>query len=190
MSVAARDRPSPPAIVGRLEAMSNRYRGNSVVAMRTHPIPRAYRSFFRQIGLDPDSRRIPSEQAALSRLMHGGFRSSGLVKDALLISLIETGVPVWALDADLVGEGGLGIRASVAGDRLGTTELGDHLVAGRLVVADYRNVHGLLFGGPAPGHGVERQTRRIVLFSVAVEGVPSIHVEEALWVCVEVLRSG
>ena len=35
--------------------------------MRTKPIPQAYRAFFRQIGLDPDVDRIPSEEAARRR---------------------------------------------------------------------------------------------------------------------------
>ncbi|MHB8695313.1 MAG: hypothetical protein ACYDHH_29140 [Solirubrobacteraceae bacterium] len=189
VSVAGCAGSSPSGIVGRLQLMSNRFRGTSVVAMRTHPIPRAYRAFFRQIGLDPDTTRIPAEEAALTRLMHGGFPSSGLVKDALLISLIETGVPVWAIDADQVAEGGLGIRTSISGDRLGTTEYGDFLEPGRLVVADASCVHSLLFGAIAPGHAVTRRTQRIVLFSVAVEGVPAIHIEEAMWLCVEVLNS-
>jgi DNA/RNA-binding domain of Phe-tRNA-synthetase-like protein len=158
--------------------------------MRTHPIPHAYRSFFRQIGLDPDTSRIPSEQAAVARLLQGNFRSRNLVDDALLIGLVETGVPVWALDADLVDVGGLGIRVTVDGDRLGTTEYGSHLPSGRLAVADERCVHALLFGDVAPGHGVSRSTSRIVLFAVGVDGVPAIHVEEALWATVEVLNVG
>ena len=189
ISVAGADARSPGPVVSRLQMMSNRFRGGSVVAMRTHPIPRAYRSFFRQIGLDPDTTRIPSEEAALARLMHGGFRSNGLVKDATMIALIETGVPIWALDADHVREGGLGIRTSETGDRLGTGEYADYLEAGRLVVADASRVHGLLFGEIAPGHCVTRRTRRIVLFSVGVDGVPSIHIEEALWLCAEILAS-
>jgi DNA/RNA-binding domain of Phe-tRNA-synthetase-like protein len=189
VSVVGGEQPTPKPIVGRLQMMSNRFRGGSVVAMRTHPIPRAYRSFFRQIGLDPDTTRIPSEEAALARLMHGGFRSNGLVNDAITIALVETGVPIWALDADHVGEGGLGIRTSASGDRLGTTEYGDYLEPGRLVVADASCVHGLLFGALAPGHGVSRRTRRIVLYAIGVDGVPSIHIEEALWLCVEVLGS-
>ena len=44
---------SPREVKRRLRALSNRYRGASVVAMRTQPIPNAYRTFFRQIGLDP-----------------------------------------------------------------------------------------------------------------------------------------
>src|SRR5437868_10838129 len=111
--VPARREHSPPEVKSRLRGLSNRYRGASVVAMRTQPIPHAYRSFFRQIGLDPDIDRIPSEEAAVSRLLHGGFRSQGALEDALLVALIETGVPVWALDADLIDPGGLGIRPTV-----------------------------------------------------------------------------
>jgi hypothetical protein len=29
-----------------------------------------------------------------------------------------------------------------------------------------------------------------VLFAVGVEGVPAIHLEEALWICAEVLGTG
>ena len=55
------------------------------------------------------------------------------------------------------------------------------------MVADARCVHALLFGELAPGHGVEAAHRRIGLFSVGVDGVPAIHIEEALWICVETL---
>ncbi len=187
ISAPAPRRASPRAVVNRLKDLSSRYRGGSVVAMRTQPIPSAYRTFFRQIGLDPDVSRIPIEQAAVLRLLHGQFRSSNLIDDALLLGLIETGVPIWALDADRVDPGGPGIRTSLSGDRLGTTELGDHLEPGRLVVADANCVHALLFDDVAPGHGVSSTTERIVLFSVGVDGVPSIHIEEALWVCIEAL---
>jgi DNA/RNA-binding domain of Phe-tRNA-synthetase-like protein len=187
-TVEARPRPSPQAVKQRLRGLSNRYHGASVVAMRTQPIPHAYRAFFRQIGLDPDATRIPSEEAAVERLMHGGFRSIDSVSDALLIGLIETGVPIWALDAELVDAGGLGIRTTVEGEPFGSA--GHPLPSGRLVVADAHGVHSLLFGAIAPGHGVTSRTRRATLFSVAVEGVPAIHVEEALWATLEVLTAG
>jgi DNA/RNA-binding domain of Phe-tRNA-synthetase-like protein len=183
-------RNSPRAVSQRLKDLSNRYRGASVVALRAQPIPHAYRAFFHQIGLDPDVSRIPIEEAAVGRLMQGQFRSTNLLDDALLIGLIETGVPIWALDADLVHPGGLGIRATVDGDRLGSTEYAHHLAPGRLVIADAQRVHALLFGEIAAGHGVGPRTGRMALFSVGVEGVPSIHLEEALWICVEVLASG
>jgi DNA/RNA-binding domain of Phe-tRNA-synthetase-like protein len=158
--------------------------------MRTQPIPHAYRSFFRQIGLDPDVTRIPSERVAVQRLMQGQLRSTNLIEDALLVAVVETGIPVWALDADTVDAAGLGIRLTRAGDRLGSTELGNYLPAGRLAVTDPRTVHALLFDEEvAPGHRVGPRTSRVTLFTVAVEGVPAIHVEEALWVSVEVLNA-
>ena len=187
--VAGARRSSPPEVIARLRQLSNRYRGASVIAMRTQPVPHAYRAFFRQIGLDPDVHRIPSEHAAVQRLLHGEFRSSGALQDALLIALVETGVPVWALDADVVDPGGLGLRATTDGEHLGAGEQAYLLGAARLVVADARCIHGLLFGELAPGHAATARTKRIVLFSVGVEGVPAIHVEEALWVCAEALRS-
>ncbi len=190
MTMPRGPRSSPTALVRRLGALSNRYRGASVVAMRTQPIPHAYRTFFRQIGLDPDVDRIPSEQVAVSRLLYGGFRSHGALEDALMVALIETGVPVWALDADLIDPAGLGIRATVEGDVLGTGEHAHGVPPGRLVVADARCIHAMLFGQVAPGHGVGPRAQRVAVFSVGVEGVPAIHVEEALWVCAEALRTG
>jgi DNA/RNA-binding domain of Phe-tRNA-synthetase-like protein len=189
LTVEARRRHSPPELGRRLAALSNRYRGASVVAMRTHPIPHAYRSFFHQVGLDPDVDRIPSEGAAVARLLQGGFSSQDLLEDALLIALIETGVPVWALDADVLDASGPGIRTSAPGERLGTRQDAPALPPGRLVVADGRCIHAPLFGEVAPGHGVSGRTRRIALFTVGVDGVPPIHLEEALWVCVEALRT-
>jgi DNA/RNA-binding domain of Phe-tRNA-synthetase-like protein len=178
---------STPAIARRLLELSSRYRGASVIAMRTQPVPQAYRTFFRQIGLDPDTERIPSEQVALERLLVGGFRPRERIEDALQIALIETGVPVWALDAATLHPGGLGIRVAGEADRLGSHPQGPLLAPGRLVVADASRIHALLFGPVAPEHEVRVDTERVALFAVGVEGVPAIHVEEALWICLEAL---
>ncbi len=186
--IAARNGASSRAVKLRLRDLSNRYRGASVVAMRVQPLPHAYRAFFRQTGLDPDATRVPSEEVAVDRLLQGGLRSEGMPEDALMIALVETGVPVWALDADRVDPGGLGIRLTTSGEAFG--QAGYPLAAGRLVVADSDRVQGLLFGPLAPGHEISRRTRRMVLFTVGVDGVPDIHLEEALWVCHDVLRSG
>jgi DNA/RNA-binding domain of Phe-tRNA-synthetase-like protein len=188
VTVRGRVRPSPPSLRRRLQDLSNRYRGAEVVAMRTKPLPHAFRSFFRQIGLDPDVRRIPSEEAAVARLLQGGFRSIDLVTDACLVALIETGVPVWALDADLVDESGPGIRAATTADAGGSATRPEFVPPpGSLVVADARRVHSVLFEDPAPGHGVGPRTRRVMLYAIAVDGVPEIHLDEALWCGLEVL---
>ncbi|MGB9184928.1 MAG: hypothetical protein WCB67_12765 [Solirubrobacteraceae bacterium] len=178
---------SPRSVVRTLKELSNRYRGASVVSMRTKPIPQAYRTFFRQIGLDPDVDRIPSEEAAVQRLLHGGFRSVELIADACLIALIETGVPVWALDADHVDAGGLGIRTTTEADAAQARVDGRYLEPGTLAVVDAATVHGLLFAAPEAGRGVGARTQRVALFAVGVDGVPAIHLEEALWICLELL---
>jgi DNA/RNA-binding domain of Phe-tRNA-synthetase-like protein len=187
--VEARVRGSSREVRRRLRGLSDRIGGAGVVAMRTRPVPHAYRAFFRQVGLDPDTARIPSEEAAVRRLLQGGFESRDTLQDALLIAVVETGVPVWALDGGAVDLASLGIRAAVAGERLGGrgSAEGVPLASGQLVVADADRVHATLFGEPvawcAPGSAL----REIVLYAVAVEGVPAIHVEEALWAATEVL---
>ncbi len=189
-ALEARVRPSPREVRQRLRALSDRYGGAGVVAMRTKPIPHAYRAFFRQVGIDPDVERIPSEEAAVRRLLQGGFHSRDTLQDALLIALVETGVPVWALDARVVALHSLGIRLAVVGDRLGSAPDGPPLPAGQLVVTDASRVHARLFDEPAAAHAPGPGHGRIVLYAVAVEGVPAIHMEEALWVATDVLEPG
>jgi DNA/RNA-binding domain of Phe-tRNA-synthetase-like protein len=186
----ARVRASPRDVRRRLRELSDRVAGAGVVAMRTQPIPHAYRVFYRQVGLDPDAARIPSEEAAVRRLLQGRFQSRDTLQDALLIGLVETGVPVWALDARRVEVDSLGIRTARSGERLGGSPDGLALPAGQLVVADAARVHASLFGEPAPDHAPGPGAQRIVLYAVAVEGVPAIHVEEALWVCTDLLEAG
>jgi hypothetical protein len=179
---------SPRVVQDRMRELSNRFRGAQAVAMRREPVPAAYRVFFRHIGLDPDVVRTPIEAAVLERMMKGGFLSGGMLEDVLLIALLDTGVPVWALDAERV-EGPLGIRASVAGERLGATPDAAELPAGPLVIADASTPLAILFGEPAPGHAPQARSRRLALFAVQVAGVPELYAEEALWVCGSSLQS-
>ena len=190
--VETRVHASPRDVRRRLRELSDRVAGAGVVAMRTQPIPHAYRAFYRQVGLDPDAARIPSEEVAVRRLLQGRFQSRDRLQDALLIGLVETGVPVWALDAGRVEVDSLGIRTAASGERLGSSADGLPLPAGQLVVADAARVHATLFGDPVPGHAVGPRpgTQRIVLYAVAVEGVPTIHIEEALWMCTDLLGAG
>ncbi len=60
---------------------------------------------------------------------------------------------------------------------------------GRIVVADERGPIAELFGPPAPEREPGKQTTRIQLFAVVVEGVEAMIVEEALWICAETLQS-
>jgi DNA/RNA-binding domain of Phe-tRNA-synthetase-like protein len=178
---------SPRGVREHLEALAARMHGAEALVLRQRPIPHAYRVFFRHIGLDPDVTRVPVEAAAVERLVHGGFPSRGLPGDALTIALVETGVPLWALDAGAV-DGRLGLRASEAGERLGGERDAPELPAGRIVVVDGRGPVAPLFGEPASSHAVTRRTRELLLFAIVVAGVPAMAVAEALWACAEALR--
>ena len=174
--------PSPADVIAVLREMSSRFRGGKAVQLRREPVPAAYRVFFRHIGLDPDVERTPIEAAALERMLRGGFPTGGLLEDVLLIGLLSTAVPVWALDADSL-DGPLGIRTSVEGERLGRSPRAAPLPAGRLVVADASHALAVLFGELAPAHSPGPSTKRVQLFTVQVAGVPTIYAEEALWTC-------
>jgi DNA/RNA-binding domain of Phe-tRNA-synthetase-like protein len=178
---------TPPEIKERLRKLSDRYTGGKAVHLRQEPIPWAYRVFFRQVGIDPDDHRTPAEQAALDRMKHGSFRSRNLLDDALVIATVETGVPVMALDADKVTTP-LGLRLSQDDERLGGD--GRPLSVRQIVVADPDRSVAVLFGDISEERGVDPGTKRMLLCSVQVKGVPEISVEEALWTVTEVLRTG
>jgi hypothetical protein len=173
---------SPPEVRGRLRELSNRFRGARAVGIRREPVPAAYRVFFRQIGLDPDVVRTPIEAAVMERMLSGGFPPSSLLADVLLIALLDTGVPVWALDSEAL-DGELGIRASGEREPLGRSANAPPLPAGRLVVADSSAALAVLFGELACGHEPRAGSTRVTLFAVQVEGVSTLYVEEALWAC-------
>lgn len=187
IEMPAPPRRSVPSVKAQLRAQSSRFHGAQALTMRRQPIPHAYRVFFRHIGLDPDTTRTPIEAAAVERLMRGGFESRNRIDDALLVALVETGVPVWALDAAKLG-GPLGIRPARSGERLGQGELAHDLPEGRLVVADADRPLAVLFGDLAEAVLPGKATTRLRIFTVQVAGVPAIHVEEALWACANALE--
>ena len=183
---------SPRGVRERLRLISSRMTGGRAVNMRQEAIPAAYRIFFRQIGIDPDDTHTPPEQAALDRMRHGEFRSYGLMWDAVTIATGETGVGVFALDADTVS-GEPGLRLTAPGETLGKTELVEGegawpLSEGQIVLADSEGALAILFGRIAPEHEVTKETKRAMLLSVRVGGVPDISVEEALWLAAELVE--
>jgi DNA/RNA-binding domain of Phe-tRNA-synthetase-like protein len=184
--VAARPGRSPRHLRERLRLLADRITGARAIDLRAEPIPHAYRVCFRHLGLDPDTDRTPIEAAVLERLRVGGFPSRGLVPDALLVALVETGVPVWALDDARVA-GRLGIRPARAGERLGRGGPAGDLVPGRLVVADEAGPVAVLFGPPSAAHAVGARTTALRLYAIQVAGVPAIHVSEALWIAADAL---
>jgi DNA/RNA-binding domain of Phe-tRNA-synthetase-like protein len=187
---------APHGVRQRLAALSNRFNGAKAVNMRREPVTAAYRVFFRHIGLDPDVVRTPIEAAVLDRMFDGGFLSKCLLADVLLIAMLDTGVPVWALDAQSI-DGEVGVRTSRAGEILGRAGDSQEVAqgeaqavgAGQLVVADARGALALLFADPAQPYRPSGRSRRIVLYALQVAGVPWLAVEEALWICRSALEA-
>ena len=105
----------------------------------------------------------------------------------MLIALLDTGVPVWALDAESL-DGPLGIRISIDGEALGRAPSAAPLPPGRLVVADASAALAVLFGELAAAHAPGPRTRTLRVFAVQVPGVPTLYAEEALWSCREALE--
>lgn len=186
IAVEGRPRRSPRPVARRLGELSDRFYGSHAIHMRERPVPWAYRVFFRQIGLDPDQTRTPVEQLALERLQRGAFKARGLPEDALTIATVETGVALRAFDADRI-EGALCIRDSAPGESLAGRP--GKLAHGTLVIADERRPAGLLFGATGEGREVSRDSRRIAIAAIQVEGVPQMAVDEALWLAAGTLAA-
>ena len=184
---ASSPRRSPQEVRRRLGQLSNRITGGHVIHMRQDPVPWAYRVFWRQVGIDPDTDRTPVEQIALDRLQWGGLRSRNLLDDAITIATIETGVPVVAFDAALVGTA-IGLRLTGDDESLGGS--GRPLSSRQIVVADEERTLAVLSGEVAEDFGVTPATRSMVLGSIQVKGVPQISVEEALWTVADTLTAG
>ncbi len=174
------------ALKQRLALLSDRFAGPQAIQLRRRPIPWAYRVFYRQIGLDPDHQPTPVEELALERMKKGAFVSRSLLDDALTIANIESGVSLLAFYADRVVPP-LGLRPSRAGERL-EGRPGERPI-GTLVVADQRRPISLLFGAFSRGRGVSPKSRRMLLCSIQVKGVPDIAAEEALWLAAEALEA-
>jgi hypothetical protein len=171
--VPAAGGPSPRELRERLRGLSDKLRGAQAVALRGRDVPHAYRVFYRHIGLEPDEVRVPIEALVLERLLRGEYPSRGRLPDALAIACIETGVPVWALDAGRL-TGAPGVRLDEAR---------------RLVLADEQRPLALLFETPGPPFAPDRDSTRLVLVTVVVPGVPALFAEEALWIAGEALAA-
>ena len=184
LTLAARSGRTPTPVRARLRRLADRYTGGHVVHMRQDPVPWAYRVFWRQVGVDPDSDRTPVEQLALDRLKWGGLPSRNLLDDAITIATLETGVPVIAFDAGRIGAR-IGLRLSGEDESLGGSE--PALPERRIVVADEHRPLALLGGEVAHERGVTQATERITVAAVQVKGVPLISVEEALWIVADTL---
>ena len=159
------DPQSDPGVAERLGLLASRFNGRQAIEMRQAAVTAAYRAFYRQIGINPEEQRTPAERAALDRLLSGGNQPQGRVADALLLALLETGVPVYCFDPALV-DGPVGI---------------DLTKSGTLVLADDVQELGELFSEADNRFHASPNQRDLLLVAVGAPGVPRITIDESLW---------
>jgi DNA/RNA-binding domain of Phe-tRNA-synthetase-like protein len=177
---------TPRGVRERLGAAATRLRGPDMVALRSRTVPQAYRTAFRQLGLDPDVSRSPIEAVIMDRLMHGGLGAGDRIDDALTLGIVETGVALSAFDEDTL-RGELSLRAARAGETLSHGVYADEVGEGALVLADNTGPVALLFGRVSDPHAPGRRTKRVRVVATVVPGVPPAHVDEALLLAAEAL---
>ncbi|MCK9250569.1 MAG: B3/4 domain-containing protein [Solirubrobacteraceae bacterium] len=178
-------RRSPREVRERLKHLSGRVDGNWAMELRRQDVPAAFRVFWRHIGIEPDEVRPPMEEEVVQRLRRGGFRTTGMPSDAARIALVETGIPVWAWDAAQV-HGAIGIRRAREAESL-DGEPARPLDPGTLCIADDERPLTALTGDPSRHVEVGKSTREVVVVALAVAGVSSLYVEEALWIAADLI---
>ena len=183
LALALRSCPGPvtgdPGVSERLGSVASRIRGRSAIEMRRETVPAAYRAFYRQVGLDPDTEMTPVEAAIARRLFDGGVTAGDPLHAALELAVLETGAPVYALDSEaLVGTPG--IRTSRPGEELAGADGIAVRAPGRLVVADEAGPLCLLFGEPHGRGAPSASAPELLLLAPGVPGVAPMVLDEAL----------
>jgi DNA/RNA-binding domain of Phe-tRNA-synthetase-like protein len=178
---------SPEWAKQRLRHLSTSVRGMDLLRTNNSEAPGAYRELFRSVGRDPDDDRPPLEEAYFERLLRGGFEHVGIPADALTITLAETGIPIWAVDAGLIS-GELGIRRSLPGEIPVPRGIDPDVTAGHLVVADDHGIVAELCREPRSLRAIGRETTELLLYSVKPRAITEMRAHEAFWMCARMLE--
>ncbi len=175
LSCQCSDHSCDPGVGERLALLASRFNGRQALELRQQQVPAAYRSFFRQVGLDPDQQPTPIEQAVLGRLLSGGNLPQDRISDGLLLALLETSVPVVAFEASAVAPPII-IRGAEHGELVKDVEL----EPGALILADGQRPLCQLFSAPEPPLAAAAKSESLLLVAVVVPGVSEIASDEAL----------
>jgi DNA/RNA-binding domain of Phe-tRNA-synthetase-like protein len=143
---------TPAGLADELALAGQRMRGATIVMASTGTIAAAYRSFARQLGMDPAAVSGSAEAVAMRRLLSGGFLPTGVPNDAATLATLEFGPPITVFDAGLL-HGGLRIDRATVG--------GQQHAAGDLVLADQQQEVGRLFAEPFAQFQSSRKTKAL-----------------------------
>lgn len=161
-----------------LALAADRIRGASALTASTAPVAASYRSFLRQLGMDPEAVECTADAVVRRRLVEGGLAPSFAVRDAAALVALELGVPLMAFSC-----GDSPREVSI----IRSTESGALHAEGDLVVS----VDGVpvcrLFGQAFPSREVTKGTRRSLLVAVRAPGVSELLCAAAIERCAELI---
>lgn len=169
----------------QLEQLSDTVDARRAIGLRERKVVSAYRVFRRQLGLDPDVDHGPLEAAIVERMLRGAFLPQSLPADACTIATVETGVPVWAINADSL-VGALGIRVASPGEAIGRGPDAAPVADESLAIADESGPLAILFRSPDPAVAPSPTGRSIGLFAIRVPGALKPAIDEALWLAASI----
>ncbi len=169
----------------RLALLASRLNGRQALELRQQHVPAAYRSFLRQVGIDPDQQPTPIEQAVLGRLLSGGNLPQDRLSDGLLLALLETSVPVVAFDAALTSPP-IEIRGAADNELVA----GVGVEQGTLILTDSRQPLCQLFASPQPPLAAGAKSDRLLLVAIIVPDVSAIVGDEALTIAAAAISGG
>lgn len=178
------NRPSTQArrdIKERLGLLAERIDGPRVLRHHEGVIPHAYRVLFQQMGIDVDQHPTPSDALMRERIAYGSFRASSVVQDALKVVILETSVAVWAIDSAAIVDGLVLRTPSGDADASRSAPVVPLLSDGDELVAPVGSA-------PQAPYAVRRKTKDLRLVALQCDGVPAMHVEEALWLASSLLH--
>ena len=164
-----------------LDHAADRITGATAVLATTEPIAAHYRALRAQLGMDPDSGSGTLESIVRRRLLEGGFRADGIPGDALALTTLETGVPLWALALEPAQTGDPTIDPALSLDvdkKTGAVSIFN----GDLPVC-------ALFGEPVSGAVVSKKSGSFLIVALVAPGVLSEVCELAVGRAVELCQS-
>ena len=158
---------------------ADRIRGASALTASIAPVAAAFRSFMRQLGMDPEAVDWTADAAMRRRLIEGGLPPTFWLRDAATLAVLEFGAPLMLFEHEAMPRD-VELRSA---DSEGALH-----AAGDLVVAADGVPLSRLFGPPFPEFAVSRGTRRALVVSVRAPGVEDVFCRAALERCADLLE--
>jgi DNA/RNA-binding domain of Phe-tRNA-synthetase-like protein len=157
--------------------------------VKDEPLFRAYREFFRSVGVDPTKTR-PASEALVRRILSGGMLPKiNTAVDAYNLASAITGIPIAAFDADTLN-GQLTMRFSSEGESFLGIGMERPLVLRekQVIVTNSEEIVAIYPYRDSEATKVTTDTKNIRILTCGVPGVSRERVVEAYGICADYLK--